>query len=48
MFSLQAQPHCEDSLSCFERDNPGNVSFQMKNMFHLRGKPMAVFNVVFR
>ena len=36
---LFAQPApCEDSLSCFVRDNPGNVSFQMKNMFHLKRK----------
>lgn len=40
---LFAQPApCEDSLSCFVRDNPGNVSFQMKHMFHLRGKPGGV------
>ena len=39
---LFAQPRCEDSLSCFERENRGNVSFQMKNIFHRRGKPGGV------
>ena len=46
MFSLQAQSRCEDSLSCFERDNPGNVSFQIKNMFHLRETPGGVLSGV--